>query len=229
MNSRLLVTAGVLAAVLASPLAAQGGGGMAGMNMDPTNKIVGSGKLPNGWMNRFDEPTATLPAIDMRQMGTSLHFRSGPAAIYWNTKDVATGYYTVSATFNQKKSMNHEGYGIFVGGSNLPDPTQDYLYFLIKPVDGTFLINHRAGNATPKAIVALTPEAAINKDAAGTGAATNAIAIRVAKDSVHFYINGKEVRTFAKTALDGAATQGLVGLRVNHNLDITVEGFGIKK
>lgn len=225
MRTRRFFNAGLFAAVIASPLAAQGG--MAGM--DPTNKIVGSGKLPDGWMLRWDAGTPSITEIDMKQMGTSLHFRSGPAAIYWNTKDVATGPYTVSATFNQKMSMKQEAYGIFVGGSNLPDPTQDYLYFVIKPVDGTFLINHRAGNAAPKAIVALTPEAAINKDAAGTGAATNAIAIRMAKDSVHFYINGKEVRTFAKTALDGAATQGLVGLRVNHNLDITVEGFGIKK
>jgi hypothetical protein len=225
MRTRRFFNAGLFAAVIASPLAAQGGMG----GMDSTNKIVGSGKLPDGWMLRWDAGTPSVTEIDMKQMGTSLHFRSGPAAIYWNTKDVATGPYTVSAIFNQKMSMKQEAYGIFVGGSNLPDPTQDYLYFVIKPVDGTFLINHRAGNAAPKAIVALTSEAAINKDAAGTGAATNAIAIRMAKDSVHFYINGKEVRTFAKTALDGAATQGLVGLRVNHNLDITVEGFGIKK
>jgi hypothetical protein len=227
MSIRFLANAGILAAVLASPLAAQGGG-MAGMNMDPTKKIVGTGKLPDGWMSRFDESTATLTEVEVMKAGTALHFRSGPAAIYWNTKDVATAYYTVSATFSQKASMQHEGYGIFIGGSNLPDATQDYLYFLIRPVDGNYLINHRAGNAAPKAIVAWTPEAAINKDAAGTGAATNAIAIRVAKDSVHFYVNGKEVRIFAKTALDGAATQGLFGLRVNHNLDITVEGFGKK-
>jgi hypothetical protein len=226
MHARHVLTAGLLAAVVASPLAAQGGS-MAGMNMDPTKKIVGSGKLPEGWLSRFDEPGATLTEIEMMQMGPSLHFRSGPAAIYWNTRDVATNYYTVSATFSQKTSMGHEGYGVFIGGSNLPDATQDYLYFLIRPVDGSFLINHRAG-AKPKAIVAWTPEAAVNKDAAGTGAATNAIAIRVAKDSVHFYVNGKEVRTFAKTALDGAATQGLFGLRVNHNLDIAVEGFGKK-
>jgi hypothetical protein len=225
MRTRRFFNAGLFAAVIASPLAAQGGMG----GMDSTNKIVGSGKLPDGWLLRWDAGTPSITEIEMKQMGTSLHFRSGPAAIYWNTKDVATGSYTVSATFNQKMSMKQEAYGIFVGGSNLPDPTQDYLYFVIKPVDGTFLINHRAGNAAPKAIVALTSEASINKDAAGTGAATNAIAIRMAKDSVHFYINGKGVRTFAKTALDGAATQGLVGLRVNHNLDITVEGFGIKK
>lgn len=218
-----LVKAGLLAAVLASPLAAQGG-----TNMDPTNKIVGTGKLPAGWMNRFDRANSSLTEVDMKQAGTALQFRSGPAAIYWNTKDVATGQYTVSAIFSQKKSMQHEAYGLFIGGQNLPDATQNYLYFAIKPEAGTFLINHRNGNAAPKAIVALTASDAINKDAPGTGAATNAIAIRVSKDSLHFYINGKEVRTFAKAAV-GSATEGLVGLRVNHNLDITVEGFGVKR
>jgi hypothetical protein len=215
------IKAGLIAAVLASPLAAQGG-------MDPTTKITGTGKLPPGWMNRFDLANAALTQVDVKQAGTALQFRTGPAAIYWNTRDVATGLYTVSAIFSQKKSMGHEAYGLFIGGQNLPDPTQNYLYFAIKPEAGTFLINHRNGNAPPKAIVALTPDAAINKDAPGTGAATNALAIRVSKDSLHFYINGKEVRTFAKAAV-GASSEGLAGLRVNHNLDITVEGFGIKR
>src|ERR1044072_7892432 len=65
-----------------------------------------------------------------------------------------------------------------------------------------------------------------SRDAPGPGAATNAIAIRVARDSVHFYVNGKEVRTFAKAALGGAPTEGLAGIRVNHNLDIEVREFG---
>lgn len=210
-----------LAAGLAAPLAGQG--------MDPTSNIKGSGKLPPGWNARFDQPGSALTQVDVRQAGTALAFRSGPAAIYWNTKDVATGPYTVSAIFEQKKSMLHEGYGIFVGGQNLSDPTQNYLYFIIKPQAGTMIINHRSSNARPRAIVAETPSDAINKDAPGTGAATNAIAIRVSRDSVHFYINGKEVRTAAKSALGGAPTEGLAGLRVNHNLDIEVRDFGIKR
>ena len=220
MMNRLLTT-GLLAAVFAAPMVAQG-------QMDAMNKVAGTGKLPAGWMNRFDDASSRLTQLQMKQAGTSLLFRTGPAGIFWNTKDVATGYYTVSGTFNQKKSMQDEAYGLFIGGQNLSDPTQSYVYFAIKPHDGTFLIKHRNGNGTPRSIVALTPDAAINKDAAGTGAATNALAIRVAKDSVHFYVNGKEVRTFSKAAL-GAPITGLVGLRINHNLDITVDDFGIKR
>jgi hypothetical protein len=210
-----------LTAALAAPLAGQG--------MDHTNNIKGSGKLPAGWNVRFDQAGATLTQVDVRQAGTALAFRSGPAGIYWNTKDVASGQYTVSAIFDQKKSMLHEAYGIFVGGQNLSDPTQNYLYFVIKPNTGEMIINHRSSNARPRAIVAATKTDAINMDAPGTGAATNAIAIRVSRDSLHFYINGKEVRTFAKAALGGAPTEGLAGLRVNHNLDIEVRDFGIKR
>jgi hypothetical protein len=206
---------------MAAPLAAQ--------EMDHTSNIKGSGKLPAGWNARFDQPGSALTQVDVRQAGTALAFRSGPAAIYWNTKDVAAGQYTVSAIFEQKKSMMHEAYGIFVGGQNLSDPTQNYLYFVIKPQAGTMIINHRSSDARPRAIVAETPSDAINKDAPGTGAATNAIAIRVSRDSVHFYINGKEVRALPKSGLGGAPTEGLAGLRVNHNLDIEVRDFGIKR
>jgi hypothetical protein len=210
-----------LAAGLAAPLRAQG--------MDHDQAVKGSGKLPAGWNARFDDASAALTQVDVRQAGTALAFRSGPAAIYWTTKDVAAGAYTVSAIFEQKKSMMHEAYGLFVGGQNLSDPTQNYLYFVIKPNTGEMIINHRNGNARPRAIVGATVSEAINKDAAGTGAATNAIAIRVSKDSLHFYINGKEVRTFAKTAIGGAPTEGIAGLRINHNLDIEVKDFGIKR
>lgn len=217
-----IVAVSLLAVVAAAPLAAQGG-------MDHTTKITGSGKLPAGWNARFDQAGSALTEVDVRQAGTALAFRSGPAAIFWNTKDVASGSYTVSAIFNQKKSMQHEGYGLFVGGQNLSDPTQNYLYMVIKPQAGTFLINHRNGNAAPRKLVAETPSEAINKDAPGTGAAENAMAIRVARDSVHFYINGREVRVFPKAALAGVATDGLAGLRINHNLDIEVREFGVKR
>ena len=92
---------------------------LAGQGMDHTTNIQGSGKLPAGWNARFDQASSTLTQVDVRQAGTALAFRSGPAAIYWNTRDVATGPYTVSAIFEQKKSMQHEAYGIFVGGQNL--------------------------------------------------------------------------------------------------------------
>src|SRR4051812_18544464 len=167
MRRLLLASAGLLLAS-SSSLVAQGS--MAGHNMDPTNKIVGSGKLPAGWELRWDTGTPSLTEIDMQQIGTSLHFRSGPAAIYYNVKDVARGDYTVSATFSQAKSMGHEGYGIFIGGSNLQASTQKYIYFLVKPCRsrgacsgeaaktgtalGEILISQRNSNAKPTALVA---------------------------------------------------------------------------
>src|SRR5947207_11978174 len=77
MYTRFFVSAALLAAGLASPLAAQGAGGsMAGMKMDHTSNIKGSGKLPGGWMNRFDDKTAALTEVEVMQMGPGLHFRS---------------------------------------------------------------------------------------------------------------------------------------------------------
>ena len=52
-------------------------------------------------MNRFDDNSAALTEVEVMQMGSSLHFRSGPASIYYNPKDVTKGEYTVSATFLQ--------------------------------------------------------------------------------------------------------------------------------
>lgn len=227
MDVRLVATCGIVAAVLASPAAAQGG--MAGMNMDQTNRIVGSGRLPPGWQLRWDTGTPAMTEVDVQKLGGAMHFRSGPAAIYYNPREVASGEYTVSATFSQAKSMQHEAYGLFVGGSNLQDPTQNYLYFVVRPSDGSILISHRAGNGPPTALVPMTPDAAVHQEDPATGATTNVLAIHVGRDSVHFYANGRQVRAFSKTSVGGAATEGQVGLRVNHNLDITVEGFGIKR
>lgn len=225
MRITSVVQAVLLVSALSAPLAAQSG--MAGMDM--TTKINGSGKLPDGWMLRWDSGTPAMTEIEMKQMGTALHFRSGPAAIYYNPKNVARGEYTVSANFSQARTMQHESYGLFIAGANLQDATQNYLYFVVRPSDGAILISHRSGNVAPTAIVPMTPDDAVNKDNASTGATSNVLAIRVSKDSLHFYANGRQVRSLAKTALNGMSTDGIAGIRVNHNLDIEVDGFGIKK
>jgi hypothetical protein len=161
-------------------------------------------------------------------MGSGLHVTSGPAAIYYRAADNATGEYAVSATFAQRKSMQHEAYGLFIGGSNLQDSTQAYTYFVIRPMDGAILINHRAGDARPKQIVPWTPEPAVNKEDATDGHASNSLTIHVAKDTVHFIANGKLVRAIPKSDL-GGATDGLAGLRVNHNLDLHISDFKVGK
>ena len=128
--------------VAASPLLAQG---MGGMNMDAPKTGLTKAPLAPGWMEHMDIGD-TLLIGNFAAMGTGFHINSNGHAIYYNPKDMASGDYTVSATFSQTKTMGHEAYGIFIGGSNLQDyAKQDYLYFDIRPVDGQILITHRVG------------------------------------------------------------------------------------
>src|SRR5215510_16311586 len=113
----------VVALAIAAPLAAQQQAGKA----DPTNKVKGSGTLPAGWMMRYDptrpgQPTPAANEVNFVTMGSGFHFTSGPAAIYYNPKDMMAGTYTVTASLTQTKAPTHpEAYGIFVGGQSLQD------------------------------------------------------------------------------------------------------------
>lgn len=234
MRNSLLALLVVTAAV-AAPLHAQAGG----MAMDPTTQIKGTGTLPAGWSMRFDParmmPGRPAPAphamteVDFRAMAPGFHVTSGPAAIYYRAADAAKGDYTVSASFSQRKGMQHEAYGLFVGGNNLQDSTQAYLYFVIRPMDGSILISYRSSDARPRALQAWTADAAVNKDDATDGHATNALAVQVRADAVTFMANGKVVKTIPRLELAGIRTDGLVGLRINHNIDLHIADFGLKK
>jgi hypothetical protein len=223
----------------AMPLAAQQQAG------DPTKTVKGTGELPAGWVLRFDpidnpanvrpgRPTPAKPTPDMVKvvtMGSGLHFTTGPAAIYYNPKDVASGQYAVSASFGARKSMQHEAYGIFIGGENLQDSTQSYLYFEVRPMDGGILIQHRNGDVASKMdkYVPWTPDPAVNKDDPTDGHSSNTLMIHVAPDTVHFIVNGKLVKALAKSELKGAKTDGQTGIRINHNTDIHVDWKGVSK
>jgi hypothetical protein len=223
----LFLTALVIAA---APLGAQQ------PEHDPTHAVVGSGTLPAGWAMRFDpvlprpgRPTPPAPQptdVSVATMGTGIHVTSGPAAIYYRASEPASGQYTVTATFTQARSMKHEAYGLLVGGANLQDSTERYLYFLVRPQDGGILVSRRTSDARPTAIVPWTPDPAVHREDATDGHATNTLAIRVGRDSVAFVANDKVVRTVAKASL-GLSTDGLVGVRVNHNLDLHIDGFRV--
>ena len=80
---RRSLTALSLVALVAAPLAAQDAS-------DPTHKVAG-GALPAGWMGRTDRPTDKLTDAKFVAMGSGYHVTSGPAAIYWNPKNVVHG------------------------------------------------------------------------------------------------------------------------------------------
>lgn len=196
-------------------------------------------QMPAGWMMRFDPTRGGRPAPAATEakfitMGSGFHVTTSPtgAAIFYNSKDMGNGIYSVSATFKAAKSMSHESYGIFIGGMNLQDSTQNYLYLVIRPLDGHFAIGHRDSNGRPAYLAAMTDpaNAAINVDSPTDGSSTNTLTIHVAADTVHFIVNGKVVKALAKSQLGGAMTDGQAGIRINHATDIHIDTWtGVKK
>lgn len=207
--------AAVAALGLATPLAAQ--------EQDADAKAAGTGRLPSGWEARLDRANASLSDLSFTAMGDGYHATTGPAAIFWNAEAVAAGEFDARATFTQTKPSRHpEAYGIFVGGSGLDGANQDYVYFLVRQ-DGKFLVKHRAGEET-HTLVPWTEHAAVNK-VGGEGKAVNALEVRVRQDGVRLLVNGTEVAKVDRVPY--LKTDGIVGLRVNHNLDVHIAAFAV--
>jgi hypothetical protein len=135
---------------------------------------------------------------------------------------MASGNYTLKATFNRLEPSNHVNYyGLVFGGSSLDGPAEAYVYFVVAQ-NGTFLIRRRQGeNVTD--VVNRQPSAAV-KQPGSNGQSSNALEVRVAGDTISYVVNGTVVSSGPK---NGLKTDGLVGVRVNHVLNVQVEGFEV--
>ncbi len=187
----------------------------------------------DGWKVRADRSTsATDPdgagEIKFMAMTGGFHAINPAAAVYWNPANTASGNYTVKGTFNLVKPSGHTNfYGLVLGGSNLDNEKQAYLYFLVAQ-DGSWMISRRTPDAPrPVSVAPKTQNAAVAKPGAD-GTSTNALEVRVAADKVDFVVNGTVVHSAAKDAL-GMTTDGIAGLRVNHLLEVMITGFGVSK
>ncbi len=183
-----------------------------------------AGQLPAGWQARTDKD-APIAGVKVVPMAGGVHATTGPAAILWRPGDQAQGDFAVAASFTQTKAPQHpEAYGLFVGGRALQSPEQTYTYFLVRG-DGKFLVKTRTGATTANVTTGWAEHAAVVKaDAAGK--ATNVLRIARAGERIRFLVNGTEVHSAAAADVD---TGGQAGLRINHNLDVHVDGFVVEK
>ena len=174
----------------------------------------------------IDQEPDGAGSISFVTSGSGFHATNPQAAIYWNPANTATGAYTLKGTFTLMKPSGHPNYyGLVFGGSDLEGPQQKYLYFLVAQ-NGTWLIKRRDGDATEN-VVPRTPSDAVKKPDA-SGQSTNALEVRVGADKIDYVINGQVVHTTPKSG-QTANTNGIYGIRINHLLEVQVDGFGVTK
>lgn len=175
---------------------------------------------PEGWMVRTDRG-ASAEAIDFTDMPPGWHITTGPAAIFYHPDRTATGTYRVEVeTHLFDPGQRREGFGILFGGEDLQADSQAYTYFLIRR-DGSYLVKRRDGAETEVIDGWTEHPAVVGWDERSEDAVTvkNVLAVEVGETEVAFHVNGEEVHRVAR---EGLSTDGVVGLRVNHSLDLHV-------
>ena len=201
----------LVALSLALPAAAQ----------DADRTVSGGGQLAAGWMARTDRGQ-NFDNIRFVEKGTGWDITVGPGVALYRENDIATGSYTISVTIEQLSSKGHgHGTGLIFGGKDMQSPDQVYSYFLVRG-DGSYIIKTRTGSSTTE-IRGWTKNAAINESELAN--MTNEVAVSVADGNVIFTVNGAEVDRVPAADL---YTDGIVGLRLNHNLDMHIDHFKIE-
>lgn len=207
---------------------------------DESRVVAQGGIKVSGWMGKIDAREAErgmkLEDARLEEVDGALRVTTGPAVVYWNPANVATGNYTVRATFTEEKFMSINDhphpYGIVIAGQNMGTDAQSYLYCMAYG-NGRFIV--RGFGPAPFRVNAPRGEEhpAINK-AAGVGSSvTQEIAVSVKGDRVECAINGQVVGSYARSDVAGegklGTTDGVYGIRFGHNTDAVVAGLTLSK
>jgi hypothetical protein len=206
---------------------------------DASRAVSGGGVFAQGWTGQVDANEArrgaTLQNAKLTDESGTLHVTTGPATDYWNPKNVASGNYTVKATFTEPKFMNLNDhphpYGLLIGGNDLGTANASLLYCAAYG-DGQFIVRgfgpaafqmNGYGGAAPS----------VHKAAGAGSPVTQEIAMSVAGDTVSCSINGAVVASYPKSQVVAAgklkSTDGVYGIRFAHNTEGTVTGLALSK
>jgi hypothetical protein len=113
-----------------------------------------------------------------------------------------------------------EAFGLFFGGTDLEGPEQSYGYFLVRD-GGEYILKERAGGEAPT-IRGWTAHDAVRSfrdRKSGEVSVLNELAVEAGPEMVRFFVNGEEVDAVPRERLP---VDGVVGVRVNHALDLHV-------
>lgn len=163
--------------------------------------------------------------VDFAAMPPGFHVKTGPAAILFDGSVRATGDWRLEAVLHLfNPGGRAEGFGVFFGGRDLGAASQRYGYALVRR-DGRALLKVRDG-ATTRTVRDWTANAAIPVwQAKGSSASVRyPLVVEARGDRVTFSVDGTTVLDAKRSELP---TDGIVGLRINHALDVHVESIKV--
>lgn len=201
---------------------------------DADRSVEDGGVHVDGWDLRIDRRPLSrgMSSDDSRMVEENGDFRLsvGPAGYFWNPANTASGNYEVSATFTEHAmSSDHpHPYGIFIGGSDLESENEKLLYCIVYG-NGDYVAKTFHGEEVTT-VADRQPSDAVNA-AGADGMATNTVGWRVQDGTATCVINGTDVASFSADEVTGPnmldSLDGIYGIRVSHNLELTVSDFGM--
>lgn len=199
---------------------------------DADQAVAGGGITASGWKGKTDKAGSSVNDSRFAMNGANIDIKTGPAGIFWNPGNTASGNYEVKSTFTEhKQNASHpHAYGVFIGGSDLDADSQAYAY-CIAYGDGSYAVKYFNGSKVTN-VVDRAQSAAVHK-ADANGVATNEVGWRVRNGNASCVINGQEVKSWPAAQLTGAgklkSLDGVYGVRVSHNIDVTMTPLTVTK
>lgn len=199
---------------------------------DPKNPENANLEVPANWEVRPDTPDPEVNISSNEEeadiffvnMVPGWHITTGPAAIFWHPASTAEGAYraeTVIHLFDPEG--RNEAFGLFFGGSKLNGEDQAYSYFLLRN-SGEYLVKNRSGSET-SVVQGWADASPMDEYDENSGTSVrNSLAVEVRGSKATFYVNGTEITTLPTSQLN---TDGIVGLRINHRLNVHVEDLAV--
>lgn len=182
---------------------------------------------PNGWMSRFDNAGASEADLEMFvEMPPGWHVTTGPAGIFYHPENTASGEFRVEMeVFLFDPQERREAFGIFIGGSDLQDATQEYTYFLLRD-GGQYIIKRRVAADAPT-VQPWTSHDAVRSygDRGDEASIKNVLVIEAGAAEVRFLVNDREV---AKIPRGEVKPDGIFGFRVNHGLNLHISKLEVR-
>lgn len=199
---------------------------------DADRTVAGGGIKIAGWLGRVDRRAAsqgkTVNDSRLVSEGNAFRLSVGPAGNFWNPANTASGNYEVMGTFKEHKmaASHPHSYGVFIGGADLQSENETLMYCIVYGT-GKYSIKTFHG-AKVTTLVDGEENAAIRK-ADANGESTNTVGWRVRDGQASCVVNGTVVKTLPRAEFVAAdrltSTDGVYGLRVSHNLELTVSNF----